>query len=49
MPMIPPMVTVEGDILGEIGNLMYFDHDLEKLNKFLELAPHIYLSIVMKL
>jgi hypothetical protein len=44
-PVIPPGVTVEGDMLGAIGNLRYSDHDLEDLKKFPELAPHNYLHM----
>jgi len=41
---IPPEVTVEGDMLGTIGSLKFSDHDLAVLKKFPELVPHNYLS-----
>ena len=36
-------VTVEGDMLGAVGNLQFLDHDLANMKKFLELAPQNYL------
>jgi hypothetical protein len=33
-PVIPPGVTIDGDMLGAIGNLRYADHDLVYLKKF---------------
>jgi hypothetical protein len=44
---IPPKVTIKGDMLGAIGNLRYSDHDLTDLKKFPELAPHNYLHMGM--
>jgi hypothetical protein len=46
-PVIPPGVTVEGDMLGVIGSLRYSDHDLTDLKKFPELAPQNYLRTGM--
>jgi hypothetical protein len=36
---IPLGVTIEGDMLGEIENMRYSDHDLGDLKKFPWLAP----------
>jgi hypothetical protein len=44
---IPLGVTVEGDMLGTIGNLRYSNHDLENLNKIPKLAPKNHLHIGM--
>jgi hypothetical protein len=47
-PVIPPGVTVEGDMLGEIESLRYSDHDLSDAKKFPELAPQNYLHTIMR-
>jgi hypothetical protein len=46
-PVIPPGVTVEGDVIGAIGNLRYPCHNLVDLKKFPDLAPHNYLRTKM--
>jgi hypothetical protein len=47
-PMIPPGVTVEGDMLGAVGSLKFSDHDLADLKKFPELVPHNYLCTSLR-
>jgi hypothetical protein len=40
---IPPGVTVEGDMLGTVGSLRILDQNPANLKKFPELPPHNYL------
>jgi hypothetical protein len=49
IPLIPPGVTVEGNMLGEIESLRYSNHNLSDANKFPELATQNYLRTVMRL
>jgi hypothetical protein len=46
-PMIPPSVTIEGELLHAIQKLRYSNHNLADLEKFPELAPQNYLCIGM--
>jgi hypothetical protein len=46
-PKIPPIVIVEGDILGAVSSLKFANHDLLDKKKFLDLAPWKYMKTLI--
>jgi hypothetical protein len=47
LPRIPEGVQVNPQLLGHVGKLKYFDHDVEDETKYPNLAPQVFMQKVV--
>jgi hypothetical protein len=47
LPRIPKGVQVEMQLLGHVGKLKYFDHDVSNETKYPELAPRVFMQSIV--